>query len=79
MTNNYGIIFQGCGRLGSKLDIILRVKKAMLKDSSKDSSYFNKVFTSIKGHSGGWLTFNCIHSICYYMVSRGVGNPSHHK
>ena len=38
---------------GSKADIIFNLKKASLKVVSG----INKIFTHIKGQSGGWLTF----------------------
>ena len=39
--------------VGSKIDIIMRIKAAILTDNSK----FRKIFSNIWDHSGGWLVF----------------------
>ena len=48
---------------GSKIDILMRIKSAINKDSEK----FKNIFTKLWGHSGGWLTFSCLHGIVYYV------------
>ena len=48
---------------GSKIDILMRIKSAINKDTNK----FKKVFSKLWGHSGGWLTFSCLHGIVYYV------------
>ena len=48
---------------GSKIDIIMRIKRSI----SKDTERFKKVFSKLWGHSGGWLTFSCPHGIVYYL------------
>ena len=49
--------------VGSKIDIIMRIKAAILAEDSK----FIKIFSNIWGHSGGWLTFSCPHGVVYYL------------
>ena len=49
--------------VGSKIDIIMRIKTAILTDDSK----FRKIFSNIWDHSGGWLTFSCPHGVVYYL------------
>ena len=49
--------------IASKIDIIMRIKTAILTDDSK----FRKSFSNILDHSGGWLTFSCPHGIVYYL------------
>ena len=49
--------------IGSKIDIIMRIKTAILTDDSK----FRKIFSNIWGHSGGWLTFSCPHGVVCYL------------
>ena len=49
--------------IGSKIDIIMRIKTAILTDDSK----FRKIFSNIWGNSGGWLTFSCLHGVVYYL------------
>ena len=48
---------------GSKYDILFRIKEAIKKDTES----FKKVFSKLWGHSGGWLTFSCLHGIVYYV------------
>ena len=48
---------------GSKIDILMRIKNAINNDTEK----FKKIFTKLWGHSGGWLTFSCLHGIVYYV------------
>ena len=49
--------------VGSKIDIIMRIKAAALKDGRK----FCKAFSKIWGHLGGWLSFSCLHGVVYYL------------
>ena len=49
--------------VGSKMDIIMRIKAAALKDGKK----YCKIFSKIWGHSGGWLSFSCPHGVVYYL------------
>ena len=46
---------------GSKLEIIMQIKREMQKDNSK----FKKVFTKLWGCSGGWVSAACPHGIVY--------------
>ena len=48
---------------GSKTDIILRIKECI----SRREGTFNKIFSKLWGHSGGWLSFSCPHGIVYYL------------
>ena len=50
----------GC-RKGSKMDLIINVRKTMSDDGAK----FNKTFRKIWGYSGGWLSAVCPHGIVY--------------
>ena len=45
--------------VGSKMDIIIRIKAAALNDGKK----FRKIFSKICGHLGGWLSFSCLHGV----------------
>ena len=45
--------------VGSKIDIIMQIKAAILTDDSK----FIKISSNIWAHSGGWLTFSCPHGV----------------
>ena len=49
--------------VGSKMDIIMRIKAAALKDGKK----ICKIFSKIWGHSGGRLSFSCPHGVVYYL------------
>ena len=49
--------------VGSKMDIIMRIKAAAFKDGNK----FHKIFSKIWGHSGGWFSFSCPHGVVYYL------------
>ena len=48
---------------GSKIDIIMRLKSVLTRDEEK----FNKIFTKMWGHAGGWLSFSCPHGVVYYL------------
>ena len=48
---------------GSKIDIIMRLKSVLTRDEEK----FNKIFTKMWGHAGGWLSFSCPHGLVYYL------------
>ena len=48
---------------GSKIDIIMRLKSVLTRDEEK----FNKIFIKMWGHSGGWMSFSCPHSVVYYL------------
>ena len=49
--------------VGSKIDIIMQIKAAILTEDSK----FIKIFSNIWGHLGGWWTFSCPHGAVYYL------------
>ena len=49
--------------VGSKMDIIMRIKAAALKDGKK----FLKIFSKIWGYLEGWLLFSCPHGVVYYL------------
>ena len=51
--------------VGNKIDIIMRIKAAILTDNRK----FRKMFSNIWDHSGGWLMFSCPHGVVYYFKS----------
>ena len=51
----------GGGEIGSKLDLILNIKKIITKDETQ----FNKAFCKIWGYSGGWISALCPHGIVY--------------
>ena len=48
---------------GSKFSILLKIKEVINKNDAK----FKKVFSKLRGHSGGWLSFSCPHGIVYYL------------
>ena len=50
----------GCGK-GSKMDLIIRIRKTISDDEAK----FNKAFRKIWSYSGGWLSAVCPHGIVY--------------
>eukprot|EP00111_Clytia_hemisphaerica_P006866 TCONS_00019848-protein len=58
-------IARSCGfsTNGSKMDVLNRIKEALPTEGSR----FKKVFTKLWGHSGGWLSFSCIHGVVYYV------------
>ena len=47
----------------SKFDILNDLKK----NFSADNQNFGKLFIKLGGFSGGYLTYNCIHGIAYYL------------
>ena len=49
--------------VGSKMDIIMRIKATALKDGKK----IHKLFSKIWGYSGGWLSFSCPRGVVYYL------------
>ena len=49
--------------IGSKIDIIMWIKTAILTDDSK----FIKIFSNIWGNPGGGLTFSRSHGVVYYL------------
>ena len=51
----------GVKRKGSKLDIIMQIKR----NSSKDNEMFKKAFEKLWGHSGGIVTAPCPHDVVY--------------
>ena len=46
---------------GSKLDIIMLIKKLISKDNQK----FEKAFSKLWGNSGGWVSMVCNHGVVY--------------
>ena len=46
-----------------KIDIIMRLKSVLTRDDEE----FNKIFTKMWGHLGGWLSFSCPHGVVYYL------------
>lgn len=51
----------GCKGKGSKMDIVMQIKKAI----SKNDGNFKKVFNKLWGSSGGWVSGTCPHGIIY--------------
>ena len=49
--------------VGSKMDIIMRINVAALKEGKK----CRKIYSKIWSHSGGWLSFSCPHGVVYYL------------
>ena len=49
----------GASKSGSIKDIIHRI--------SNIAPEFNKIFSKLPGHSGGWLTLSCTHGVIYYL------------
>ena len=47
----------------NKLDILSKIKEVINKNDAK----FKKVFSKLRGHSGGRLSFSCPHGIIYYL------------
>ena len=47
----------------SRIDIIMRLKSVLTRNEEK----FNKFFTKMWGHSGGWLSFSCPQGAVYYL------------
>ena len=46
---------------GSKLDMLLEIKRAISKDNEK----FKKAFSKLWGCSGGWVSGTCPHGVIY--------------
>ena len=49
--------------VGSKMDIIMRIKAAALKDDKKIRKFFSKIW----GHLEVWLSFSCPYGVVYYL------------
>ena len=49
--------------VGSKMDIIMRINAAALKDGK----ICREIYSKIWGHSGGWLSFSCPQGVVYYL------------
>ena len=64
-ANRVKTIARSCGfsSEGSKMDILNRIKESLPNGGNK----FKKLFTKLWGHSGGWLSFSCIHGVVYYV------------
>ncbi|XP_077862074.1 uncharacterized protein LOC144343260, partial [Saccoglossus kowalevskii] len=46
---------------GSKLDMVMRIRKSLFKNDA----LMNKVFQKVWGASGGWLSASCPHKVVY--------------
>ena len=45
--------------VGSKIDIIMRIKSVALKDGKKFCNFFSKMWN----HLGGWLLLSCLYRV----------------